>query len=657
MPNPGNFQAPNVMMDGMQPRNMMMGLGPRMMPPTGAMKPVVIRPMLQYDVMGIVEWKTKNPRQVGLTDTAVKEQYDWFRKVSIERQTAAIFHACKSQVWFIEQYHPDHMIEGEEVKKATAQRRLDVFYSLLSEGRLDQASWSITHRKKLHGLVKDINCLLDAADYVDDKDKHKDKHNDKTNAKSDTPSKQGEETKSNETTNKSAVNKTDKDDEEAQDDFDDELDYEDVGDAEKEDDDIKPVKAVLSAAEIESFLDKGSSLRTFSVELFFKTNLFVRDIEKAMADIQGFRRLSCARSMDLSRLNLGPGKRRMWATFSGVAVAKVLARLQDFMIRGQSVNATLAPRNTRTLLCPQECQSEEGDVALATTLIKRFDTKAGLWQTGANTIFDPEHSNLEKLVLYLRVVHSFDFFSATYCPHEDGMAQRMSYLTVPNTSVYMGTVETKWRDNVNAVVDVANEFSMFSGATATLTPDAAVAEFVSAFAIEKANVFQCPIRDCPKKFGGSDFVTKHIVNKHEVAFDKISAEGEFFNNYIADVFRCRLLPKNQIAREPPVAVKTEQQQQQQQPQRPRPLLQQPMLPPQMGGGPIPRGGRGPPHMNHGPPPMMMGQPPVDKDEFGRDIPLSRRNLYVPVGGNKNGIPIRSPTSAHLTRSRPSYNDL
>ena len=100
-----------------------------------------------------------------------------------------------------------------------------------------------------------------------------------------------------------------------------------------------------------------------------------------------------------------------------------------------------------------------------------------------------------QMVLYLRVVHSYDFFSGQLVAHEDGLAQRMGFMTVPNVGVFMGTPEDSWRDNGWAVADHTDEFKDFPGSTGTLTEETAVNDLVERNTKKiKDELYLCPLR-------------------------------------------------------------------------------------------------------------------------------------------------------------------
>lgn len=243
------------------------------------------------------------------------------------------------------------------------------------------------------------------------------------------------------------------------------------------------------------------------------------------------------------------------------------------------------------------------------------------------------------MVLYLRVVHSYDFFSGTMVHHEHGLAQRMGFLTVPNVGVFMGTPVDDWRDRGWAVADSIDEFKDFPESKAPAlfgTEDDIVNDLVERNT-EKLGpeLFRCLLSG--KKFRAPGFVSKHILTKHSELVEKTKQDVEYSNNYIRDIFRCRTLPMNaQHERGNDAIAHT-------------PMDTLSMVRPPLSGaniGAVPMGG----------PPGMLPSPFSDpnKDEFGRDIPAHRRDRYR---RRHRSPPVAQRPPVSLTRSKSQYDDL
>uniref|UniRef100_A0A1I8FCW5 DUF4187 domain-containing protein n=1 Tax=Macrostomum lignano TaxID=282301 RepID=A0A1I8FCW5_9PLAT len=126
---------------------------------------------------------------------------------------------------------------------------------------------------------------------------------------------------------------------------------------------------------------------------------------------------------------------------------------------------------------------------------------------------------LDRLILYLRAVHSVDFYSATEYPSEDDMPHRCGIMHA------RGAVTMPDKPILQREVDNTCANSM------------AVARYPA------------------KKFKGPEFIKKHIFNKHQSAVDDVRKDVQYFNNYIRD-------PKRPHVADP--AHHSQQQQQQQQ---------------------------------------------------------------------------------------------
>ncbi|CAG0918223.1 unnamed protein product [Notodromas monacha] len=148
---------------------------------------------------------------------------------------------------------------------------------------------------------------------------------------------------------------------------------------------------------------------------------------------------------------------------------------------------------------------------------------------------------LDRLILYLRIVHSVDFYNHSEYPNEDEMPNRcgimhtrgippMTKLTQKELTDYMKNFETKMSPymEIPALLtsDEAKKFGLKD-------VDEEIEKFVKANTQELAqDKWLCPLSG--KKFRGPDFVRKHIFNKHEDKIEDVKREVEFFNNYVRD---------------------------------------------------------------------------------------------------------------------------
>lgn len=551
--------------------------------PAGSRKPH--RKPLQYDVQGFEEWKAGAGKEVEEDDAAA--EYIKFKTTVTKAQMHGIFDDNKDRLWFAEQYHPDNYDTHQAKLKAAAASRLEVFNTLLAEGRLDKITWKPDSRKRLELLVKDINHLLDLDDQLGGAE------DDATDGDA-----------ADDTEVKEAVVADDA-----------ELDFS----AEP----VSPSKRRLST-DVHT-LQMAASQRTFSVELFFPKPLPEAEMKTALKAVGGFKRLSIASACDSSPLKLHPGARKVWATFSGVPVKTVEKELGEIKFDDKPLKFLLANRNLEPIRARETCILVASDKELAEKIIGVLDKIREL--TDSNPFKAEEDVSLGKMVLYLRVVHSYDFFSGQLVAHEDGLAQRMGFMTVPNVGVFMGTPEDSWRDNGWAVADHTDEFKDFPGSTGTLTEETAVNDLVERNTKKiKDELYLCPLSG--KKFKAPSFIRKHIMNKHAEVVEKARGVVGFFNNYVMDIFRCRTLP---VAAQRPVGANGG-------------MLRPPMMPRMMGGG-LPMGMM---------PPPIMRDP--NKDEFGRDIPTNRRKQRRDAPPPREIVQASTPIPS-IVRNRPTYGDL
>lgn len=154
---------------------------------------------------------------------------------------------------------------------------------------------------------------------------------------------------------------------------------------------------------------------------------------------------------------------------------------------------------------------------------------------------------LDKLVLYLRIVHSVDFYNHCEYPYEDEMPNRCGIvharMPVPTTKVtgqdvqdYIKNFEGKMGTFLQKSVAVPEEELKKLGCK---DPEQEVEKFITANSQELAkDKWLCPLSG--KKFKGPDFIRKHILNKHAEKVDEVRKEVDYFNNYLKDGKRPQL---------------------------------------------------------------------------------------------------------------------
>ena len=148
---------------------------------------------------------------------------------------------------------------------------------------------------------------------------------------------------------------------------------------------------------------------------------------------------------------------------------------------------------------------------------------------------------LDSMILYLRTVHSIDFYSCNEYPNEDEMPHRCGIMharCVPPTTKVTQNDINEWMKNFENKIKTLTEHhdSLPDEEVVRLgkkDPEAEVEKFVTANTQELAkDKWLCPMSG--KKFKGPEFVRKHIFNKHGEKVEEVKMEVAFFNNYLMD---------------------------------------------------------------------------------------------------------------------------
>uniref|UniRef100_A0A1I8PR25 Serrate RNA effector molecule homolog n=1 Tax=Stomoxys calcitrans TaxID=35570 RepID=A0A1I8PR25_STOCA len=155
-------------------------------------------------------------------------------------------------------------------------------------------------------------------------------------------------------------------------------------------------------------------------------------------------------------------------------------------------------------------------------------------------------SVLDNLILYLRIVHSVDFYNHCEYPYEDEMPNRCGIIHArgpPPSKVsqndmqdYIKNFESKMQTFLAKTTTIELEELKNLGAK---DAENEVEKFIQANTQELAkDKWLCPLSG--KKFKGPEFIRKHIFNKHGEKVEEVRKEVEFFNNYLKDPKRPQL---------------------------------------------------------------------------------------------------------------------
>uniref|UniRef100_A0A5S6PZ73 Serrate RNA effector molecule homolog n=1 Tax=Trichuris muris TaxID=70415 RepID=A0A5S6PZ73_TRIMR len=214
--------------------------------------------------------------------------------------------------------------------------------------------------------------------------------------------------------------------------------------------------------------------------------------------------------------------------FADMSKNPLLSNITDYLV--EEANA----EEEELLGTAVEEVNTNGDVKMA------FEQDTALME-----VFDP-------LLLYLRIVHSVDYYNHGEYPNEDEMPNRCGLIHVRGSpsvnqsesfvNEFMRNFEAKLQPLLTGKESLSDEEVEKLGKK---DPEKEVEAFISANCQELAeNKWLCPLSG--KKFKGPEFVRKHIFNKHPEKVQEVRVEVDYFNNYLYD-------PKR------PFAVETRQQ--------------------------------------------------------------------------------------------------
>ncbi|KAM6984535.1 serrate RNA effector molecule homolog isoform 3-T3 [Tautogolabrus adspersus] len=295
--------------------------------------------------------------------------------------------------------------------------------------------------------------------------------------------------------------------------------------------------------------------------------------------------------------------RRCWVTFDrSVNIKEVCWNLQNIRLRdcelAPGVNRDLARRVRNVNGITQHKQVLRNDIKLAAKLIHALDEKGDMWSSkeegqsaerpaqnpilknitdylieevsaeeeellGSGSGMESEESAkegnpaettverddklakvLDRLLLYLRIVHSIDYYNTCEYPSEDEMPNRCGMIHVrgpiPPNRIAHGEVQ-QWQkmieEKLSPLFSLKEILSEDEAAKmGRKDPEEEVEKFVSANTQELGkDKWLCPLSG--KKFKGPEFVRKHILNKHGDKIEEVKKEVAFFNNFLMDAKR------------------------------------------------------------------------------------------------------------------------
>ncbi|KAB7497435.1 Serrate RNA effector molecule-like protein [Armadillidium nasatum] len=154
---------------------------------------------------------------------------------------------------------------------------------------------------------------------------------------------------------------------------------------------------------------------------------------------------------------------------------------------------------------------------------------------------------LDRLLLYLRIVHSVDYYNHSEYPNEDEMPNRCGIMHArgipPSSKITPQEIQDYCRSFENKIGSFLQPLTKLSDDEAKKLglkdSTEEVEKFIQSNTQEVGkDKWQCPL--CNKKFKAEEFVHKHILNKHGEKVKEVQKEVEYFNNYLRDPKRPQL---------------------------------------------------------------------------------------------------------------------
>ena len=162
---------------------------------------------------------------------------------------------------------------------------------------------------------------------------------------------------------------------------------------------------------------------------------------------------------------------------------------------------------------------------------------------------------LDRLILYLRIVHSIDFYNITEYQQEDLMPNRLGILhardkSQPDKKILKSDIDEwikQFEINIKPYVEYKDKIEVEMAKRLGLKdPEVEVEKFLNENCKElEKDKWLCPLSG--KKFKAKEYVHKHIMSKHADKIDNVRKLCEFFNCFVFDPKR-PYLPEHPLTR-------------------------------------------------------------------------------------------------------------
>jgi len=219
-----------------------------------------------------------------------------------------------------------------------------------------------------------------------------------------------------------------------------------------------------------------------------------------------------------------------WGLSKEVGGDKLISNISDYLVEEASAEEDELLGVSR----------EEGEVSGGMVMVQREEELMSV---------------LDRLIMYLRVVHSVDFYNHSEYPYEDQMPNRLGLIhargPLPKDKLaqqeiddYVQNFEKKIGGFLAIKEDLTEKEMMALGGK---MDDEEVEKFILLNSQELSkDKWLCPLSG--KKFKGPEFIRKHLMSKFIDRVEQVKADVQYFNNYLRDPKRPQLPEKSKANR-------------------------------------------------------------------------------------------------------------
>lgn len=552
------------------------------------------------------QWLSSQPDDIGDEEAVTK--YTEYKTGFKRQQLQQFFRAHKDEEWFKEKYHPDESKIRKDQHVNDVKLRADTFKILQDKGLMSDISMDLSCESKIVYLFDTAVILLEGGEDEDlkvlsmtdvptsevngqeseqDTKEPADETNNLEKEDDDKKAKLFKQLVSDESQNNVQESDEKNENEEADQSVADNANDKNGSDDAEKDTEEKVIKPKLLH-------------QTFSVFMRSLPPSVTRcDIVNLCKKYEGFMRVAFSQPLEDHNRFI----RRCWVTFRrDVNIKDICWNLNNIRLReielNPVVNRDLARRVRPISGIAQHKMCAKNDLKNVVRLIQHLDKKMMLWQeTNGNgnevecgknpwlsnisellvdessaeedMLLGPEADmpsapkddvapsnevdiqrddklveKLDVLLLYLRLVHSVDYYNASQYPNEDEMPNRCGIIhargPIPPNKLSKDDItefQKRFSEKLTAILDFKDDLTPEDAKKLGLKDEEAeVEKFVTSNTQELGkDKWLCPLSG--KKFKGPDYVRKHIFNKHGDKIEAVRKEVSYFNNYLFDPCR------------------------------------------------------------------------------------------------------------------------